>query len=69
MLVNNLVQNSNNFLKNISKNCCKKFIRKKVYRNILGIETSCDDTGAAIINENGELLAEQLNSQTAYHLE
>ncbi|XP_034824621.1 tRNA N6-adenosine threonylcarbamoyltransferase, mitochondrial-like [Maniola hyperantus] len=38
------------------------------YANILGIETSCDDTGCAIINENGELLGETLHSQNLIHL-
>ncbi|XP_045764465.1 probable tRNA N6-adenosine threonylcarbamoyltransferase, mitochondrial [Maniola jurtina] len=40
----------------------------KNYANILGIETSCDDTGCAIINENGEVLAETLHSQNLIHL-
>ncbi|KAI5631962.1 glycoprotease family domain-containing protein [Phthorimaea operculella] len=35
---------------------------------ILGIETSADDTGCAIINNKGELLAESLHSQTLTHL-
>lgn len=36
--------------------------------NILGIETSCDDTGCAIINNRGELLSETINSQNLLHL-
>ncbi|XP_049865938.1 tRNA N6-adenosine threonylcarbamoyltransferase, mitochondrial-like [Pectinophora gossypiella] len=35
---------------------------------ILGIETSADDTGCAIINDKGELLAESLHSQNLMHL-
>lgn len=35
---------------------------------ILGIETSCDDTGCAIINGRGELLSEAINSQNVIHL-
>lgn len=35
---------------------------------ILGIETSCDDTGAAILNRNGEILGESLHSQQNLHL-
>lgn len=35
---------------------------------ILGIETSCDDTGCAIINEKGALLSEVLHSQSLVHL-
>lgn len=38
------------------------------YCNILGIETSCDDTGCAIINDKGELLSENINSQNLLHL-
>lgn len=36
--------------------------------NILGIETSCDDTGCAIINMNGKILSEAVNSQNLMHL-
>lgn len=36
--------------------------------NILGIETSCDDTGCAIINNKGELLSESIHSQHLLHL-
>lgn len=39
-----------------------------VSSNILGIETSCDDTGCAIINQNGEVLSETLRSQNLVHL-
>lgn len=35
---------------------------------ILGIETSCDDTGCAIVNENGDILGETLKSQQEIHL-
>ncbi|XP_063839617.1 tRNA N6-adenosine threonylcarbamoyltransferase, mitochondrial-like [Ostrinia nubilalis] len=35
---------------------------------ILGIETSCDDTGCAIINGAGVLLSETLHSQNLVHL-
>uniref|UniRef100_A0A2A4IW70 N(6)-L-threonylcarbamoyladenine synthase n=1 Tax=Heliothis virescens TaxID=7102 RepID=A0A2A4IW70_HELVI len=34
---------------------------------LLGIETSCDDTGCAIIEGSGRLLGESLYSQTAVH--
>lgn len=37
-------------------------------QNILGIETSADDTGCAIVNGKGELLAESLHSQNLIHL-
>lgn len=36
---------------------------------VLGIETSCDDTGAAIVNESGTVLGEYLASQMKIHLE
>ncbi|XP_037875032.1 tRNA N6-adenosine threonylcarbamoyltransferase, mitochondrial isoform X1 [Bombyx mori] len=35
---------------------------------IFGIETSCDDTGCAIINEEGNIIAESLKSQNLVHL-
>lgn len=36
--------------------------------HILGIETSCDDTGCAIINGKGEILGQTLQSQHLIHL-
>ena len=35
---------------------------------MLGIESSCDDTGAAVVRGNGTLLGESLQSQTHVHL-
>lgn len=35
---------------------------------ILGIETSCDDTGAALIDGKGTIFGEALNSQQNTHL-
>jgi N6-L-threonylcarbamoyladenine synthase len=35
---------------------------------VLGIETSCDDTGCAIVDSNGKLLGEAMNSQQQIHL-
>ncbi len=35
--------------------------------DILGIETSCDDTAAAVINEKGEVLSNVLSSQTEFY--
>ncbi|KAM4698580.1 tRNA N6-adenosine threonylcarbamoyltransferase, mitochondrial [Rhinophrynus dorsalis] len=40
----------------------------KCSRLVLGIETSCDDTGAAIVDENGRVLGEALHSQKEVHL-
>lgn len=37
-------------------------------RVVLGIETSCDDTGAAVVNENGKILGEALHSQKGVHV-
>ncbi|KFM57187.1 putative tRNA threonylcarbamoyladenosine biosynthesis protein Osgepl1, partial [Stegodyphus mimosarum] len=41
----------------------------KSKRIVLGIETSCDDTGAAVIDEDGNVLGEGLKSQMKVHLE
>ncbi|KAH9496874.1 putative tRNA N6-adenosine threonylcarbamoyltransferase, mitochondrial [Bulinus truncatus] len=38
-------------------------------RTVLGIETSCDDTGAAIVDDKGRVLGEALHIQTARHNE
>ena len=35
--------------------------------NVLGIETSCDETGVAIINDDFQILAESLYSQIETH--
>lgn len=37
-------------------------------RLVLGIETSCDDTGAAVMDETGLILGESLHSQKEVHL-
>lgn len=37
-------------------------------RVVLGIETSCDDTGAAVVDEHGKILGEALQSQKDVHL-
>ena len=37
-------------------------------RLVLGIETSCDETGAAVVDEAGEILGESLCSQKDVHL-
>jgi len=36
---------------------------------VLGIETSCDDTGAAVVNDCGEIVGEAIHSQTSIHVE
>ncbi|XP_057707478.1 tRNA N6-adenosine threonylcarbamoyltransferase, mitochondrial [Corythoichthys intestinalis] len=40
----------------------------KTSRLVLGIETSCDDTGAAVLSEEGTILGESLHSQKEVHL-
>lgn len=37
-------------------------------RMVLGIETSCDETGAAVLDETGTILGESLHSQKEVHL-
>ncbi|KAM9804431.1 tRNA N6-adenosine threonylcarbamoyltransferase, mitochondrial [Neosynchiropus ocellatus] len=37
-------------------------------RLVLGIETSCDDTGAAVLDDTGAILGESLHSQKEVHL-
>lgn len=49
------------------KNNCILFIKRTI--TILGIETSCDDTGCAIVNDKGQILGESLYSQQEIHLE
>ena len=36
---------------------------------VLGIETSCDDTGAAVVDDKGNILGEALHSQSKLHVE
>lgn len=42
--------------------------RARPPRLVLGIETSCDDTGAAVLDEAGTVLGEALQSQKEVHL-
>lgn len=48
-------------------NTCRKAsqIRPRV---VLGIETSCDETGAAVVDETGEIRGESLHSQKQVHV-
>ncbi|XP_066254787.1 tRNA N6-adenosine threonylcarbamoyltransferase, mitochondrial [Euwallacea similis] len=41
---------------------------KRKYAIILGIETSCDDTGCGIVNTEGDILGQALHSQHRIHL-
>ncbi|XP_028993198.1 tRNA N6-adenosine threonylcarbamoyltransferase, mitochondrial isoform X2 [Betta splendens] len=49
--------------------CCSRSVGKAACpRLVLGIETSCDDTGAAVLDEEGVILGESLHSQKEVHL-
>ena len=52
-------------------NSCRprEYRRSLSQRKVLGIETSCDDTGAAVVDEMGEILGESLNSQSRLSVE
>uniref|UniRef100_A0A3B3V1P0 N(6)-L-threonylcarbamoyladenine synthase n=1 Tax=Poecilia latipinna TaxID=48699 RepID=A0A3B3V1P0_9TELE len=49
---------------------CKQTAGSKAFRSrlVLGIETSCDETGAAVMDETGAVLGESLHSQKEVHL-
>ncbi|MBN3308421.1 OSGP2 protein, partial [Amia calva] len=44
------------------------FSNRQLCRLVLGIETSCDDTAAAVMDETGSILGESLYSQKDVHL-
>jgi hypothetical protein len=46
---------------------CHRYYSSKV-TTVLGIETSCDDTGCAVVDSSGKILGEALNSQQQIHL-
>uniref|UniRef100_A0A8B9CNZ7 N(6)-L-threonylcarbamoyladenine synthase n=1 Tax=Anser brachyrhynchus TaxID=132585 RepID=A0A8B9CNZ7_9AVES len=52
------------WLRSSSTHCGKQHLPKLV----LGIETSCDDTGAAVVDEAGNVLGEALQCQREVHL-
>ncbi|XP_044776682.1 probable tRNA N6-adenosine threonylcarbamoyltransferase, mitochondrial [Neomonachus schauinslandi] len=52
------------FLRSFNFHPGKLFLHKLV----LGIETSCDDTAAAVVDETGNVLGEAIHSQTEVHL-
>lgn len=43
--------------------------KQRFRRLVLGIETSCDDTGAAVVDEAGCVLGEALHCQKEVHLQ
>ncbi|XP_047985986.1 probable tRNA N6-adenosine threonylcarbamoyltransferase, mitochondrial [Leguminivora glycinivorella] len=68
-----------NYTRSLFNCVTQKFIQQrkiKIFNNhrnysgsaILGIETSCDDTGCAIVSHDGKLLSESLHSQNLMHL-
>lgn len=48
---------------------CRHYHAHGRKKRVLGIETSCDDTGAAVVDEDGIVLGEALNSQTQFHVQ
>lgn len=48
-----------------SKSPTRNYSEKTI---ILGIETSCDDTGCAVLDNEGNVLGEALHSQQLVHL-
>lgn len=50
-----------------SRKLCTGNIRNS--KLVLGIETSCDDTGAAVVNDEGLILGEALHSQVKTSVE
>ncbi|RTG84082.1 uncharacterized protein DC041_0006593 [Schistosoma bovis] len=56
-----------NFIHNCKKATGKRFWHhyfcQRNFASVLGIETSCDDTGAAVIETSGKLLGDCLSSQ------
>ncbi|XP_028335876.1 tRNA N6-adenosine threonylcarbamoyltransferase, mitochondrial isoform X2 [Physeter macrocephalus] len=57
-------RNMYEFLRSFNFHPGKLFLHKLV----LGIETSCDDTAAAVVDETGNVLGEAIHSQTEVHL-
>lgn len=71
-----LIKSAGSFTNLCSTKTCKILFYNKIQKfsdnsrpvRILGIETSCDDTGIAIVDSNGTILGEALHSQYATHL-
>ncbi|KAJ9573959.1 hypothetical protein L9F63_008649, partial [Diploptera punctata] len=61
-------KNSTHDIKEIVKKGHCKYYSNQARSLILGIETSCDDTGCAIVDNNGTILGEALKSQQQIHL-
>ncbi|XP_033120210.1 probable tRNA N6-adenosine threonylcarbamoyltransferase, mitochondrial [Anneissia japonica] len=50
------------------KNYVAFFSTQRKRKVVLGLETSCDETGAAVVTEDGEVLGEGLRSQKNIHV-
>lgn len=55
-------------VKRLKRGCVCRQSRVKASSLILGIETSCDETGAAVLDQTGTILGESLHSQKEVHL-
>ncbi|XP_013187114.2 tRNA N6-adenosine threonylcarbamoyltransferase, mitochondrial-like [Amyelois transitella] len=57
-------------LRNLQILSPRRYLSQEVLRNasVLGIETSCDDTGCAVVDMTGKILGESLHSQNAVHV-
>ncbi|XP_008559994.1 tRNA N6-adenosine threonylcarbamoyltransferase, mitochondrial [Microplitis demolitor] len=58
----------NNLYNKFMINFDRKLSNNNRVIKILGIETSCDDTGVAIVDSNGNILGDALHSQLDVHL-
>lgn len=56
------------FVGRLGRGCVRRQSRAGASSLVLGIETSCDDTGAAVLDLNGRILGESLHSQKEVHL-
>lgn len=59
-------------LQKLLRGCCSPHVYCYASRHskvVLGIETSCDETGAAVVDEHGKVLGEGLHSQLDVHLQ
>lgn len=65
-----MLQKCNKLIYNKSFKSIVTLLHRKI--NVLGIETSCDDTGIAIVRHDGngenKVLANILNSQQSFHI-
>lgn len=66
MLLKIVLSNFSNKLK--PKSILRVMSSKVIGSKVLGIETSCDETGIAIVSQNGEILSDVCRSQLRMHL-